>query len=183
MQVSLLSVDQNTPWFVFPTRGDSEAWSSATNRGSKGAGSVALDVSSTTFAMHSTHPTPVPLTARASAVIDQLVLADSKESPSDDLGLLPLATSTLVHIPSQMDYTFISMLHLHFFFLVQSSRSTATSTIQQVQQAVTRNFHELQVLGLARHGPHGTHNLPLHLAALEAMLTTLDEPDGNGLIE
>lgn len=184
IQVSFLSVDQNNPWHLFAKPSDVEAWSSPAARGPKSTGNIALDISSATFALHFNKPMPMAPKTHDGATVDHLSLVDSKECPSlDELGVLPIATSTLVHVPSQMDYTCISMLHLHFLYLSRSSRSTSTLGNEDIQQEVTRNFYELKVLAQARWGPLGSHDLPLHIAALEVMLTTLDDPDGNRFVE
>ncbi|THH32165.1 hypothetical protein EUX98_g2030 [Antrodiella citrinella] len=179
MQVSLLSVDQDNPWYFFVKPSDTEALSSSATRGFKATGNLAMDVSSTTLALLSSRTTPIPMRIYPGIAVDQLSSVDSKESPSmDELGVLPLATQTLVHIPSQTDHTCISMLHLHFLYFSRSHNSTSTLTDAETSRNVAKSFQELKVLAQARWATRGSNNLPLHFAALEVMLTTLDEPDG-----
>ncbi|KAH8106342.1 mediator complex subunit 13 C-terminal-domain-containing protein, partial [Cristinia sonorae] len=178
MQVSLLCVEQNNPWYFLAQQGEGDAWIPGSARGSKGQGSIALDITTTSLAFHSGAPFPISLRTQPDAATDLLLPVDAKDRPSiDELGMLPIATSTLAHVPSQADYTAIAMLHLHFLYLTRSSHSTSTMTNDIIRQEVVKSYYDLGVLAQARWGKFGFHNLPLHFAALEVMITTLDEPD------
>ncbi|TCD69177.1 hypothetical protein EIP91_008473 [Steccherinum ochraceum] len=183
-RVTLIAVEQHNPWYLLAKQSERESWTSSSVRSPKNGGSVAVDMSSTTIVLHSQSSVPLSLRDYAGALAEHLPEAEAPDSlPTEDLGMLPVATSTMVHIPSQMDHTAITMLHLHFLYLSQSSRSTSKLGIEEIRREVSRNLFELKVLAQARWGPCGSHNLPLHLAVLEVMLTTLDEPEGNGSVD
>lgn len=183
-RVTLVAVEQHNPWYLLAKQSERESWTSSSVRSPRNGGSVAVDISSTTIVLHPQSSVPMSLRNYPGAVVGNAHDAEAPDCPAtEDLGMLPVATSTLAHIPSQMDHTSIAMLHLHFLHFSQSSHSTSKLGIDEIRREVSRNFFELKVLAQARWGSCGSYNLPLHLAALEVMLTTLDEPEGNGSVE
>ena len=139
LEVSLLSVDQCNPWYLIAEQSEAEAFSVTANRGTRITASIALDMSSTSIALHLNKPMAISLRTQADTTVEQLSMNDYS-SAEDDSGMLPIATSTLIHIPSQTDYTSTSMLHLHFLYLSRSTHSTSTLTIEDIQRKVTKSF-------------------------------------------
>ncbi|EIN10144.1 hypothetical protein PUNSTDRAFT_142256 [Punctularia strigosozonata HHB-11173 SS5] len=187
VHVTLLCADLDCGWTLLPADARRKPMARAsTNDASEG---VYVDVSESTYFITQSEVTPIlpPPLADSPALLgaqhafvpdsslDATGTASAGPPPSpspsasllasDELGLLPLATTALLQISPART----TMLSAHRFYSIASSASTCTVPDAQTHEDSTRNWYELSVLARARQQLHAHPALPLHLAALEVM--------------
>jgi mediator of RNA polymerase II transcription subunit 13, fungi type len=180
IHVSVLSVERNLPWaFIAPPASAKEPIIPKRPSTKETPRPFYIDASMT-FAL--THTARFPLSIIDSSSDDAAheftFIPDADDlPPSDDLLLLPLSTTTLIHVPVNASYTSISMLHLHLLHTVKSPTSSLTIPDTETHKEITHNYHELIVLAAARWRYDAKAYLPLHLGALHVMYLALGRGD------
>ncbi|KAF9643307.1 hypothetical protein BDM02DRAFT_3191865 [Thelephora ganbajun] len=175
IHVSLLSVVSDASWTLLSPANPSQGFSGL----SKATPSMRFqDTSSTTYAL--IHTTPVtlfsPLSTGTSFAIENTV-PELDEVVAPGISIRPLSTATLIRVPTDTDYTSVSMLRVHLFLTLKSAGSHLHISDEDTHLDIIHNFHELTVLGDARWnlGARANPILPFHLSCLEVMDRVLAE--------
>jgi len=139
-----------------------------------------IDASSATYALF--HTTRLPLSPidppSRDGVIEPSFIPDENDlPPSNTLPILPLSSTTLIHVPVDASYASITMLHIHLLHTTKSPTSSLTIPDTQTHKEITHNYHELVVLAAARWRFDTSTCLPLHLGALHVMYMALGRGD------
>jgi hypothetical protein len=101
-------------------------------------------------------------------------VVDDEHAPLDGMELLkPLISSALQFIDQRMDGTTNCVLYIHLFHTVKTSRSTCTKSLSELQAYICQNFYELALLAHTRSFVHKSSSLPIHLAVLQTIHSSL----------
>jgi mediator of RNA polymerase II transcription subunit 13 len=115
-----------------------------------------------------------------------IIISDNYSSDtcfqSYPITLMPLSTTTLIHVPASSSLASIRMTHIHLLCTFHSHSYTHSSQVsscpvpdnQQLHKDITKNYHELAVLAKLRWKLAGNPVLPFHLAAVDNMRMSLD---------
>lgn len=87
--------------------------------------------------------------------------------------LRPLLSSTMHSSPSQTNSENADVQYIHLFHTVKTSRSSCTKSISELQGQICQNFYELAVLARARSFMYKCPLLPVHLAVLRVVHSSL----------
>lgn len=178
--VSVLCVEQNLPWtFVAPQICLKQAPMPKRSSSKETLCPFYVDASSATYALF--HNTRLPLSPTDHPSYESpepSFIPDADDLPtSETLPILPLSSSTLIHVPSDAGYTSISMLHIHILHTAKSPASSLTLPDVETHKEITHNYHELNILAAARWKFDASTCLPLHLGALRVMYMALRRGD------
>jgi len=128
--VSVVSVEQNLPWiFLAPKISMKQPTIPKRSSSKETPCPFYVDASSITHALF--HSTPQPLSlidcSSRECTPERSFIPDADEVPSSDtLPIMPLSSTTLIHVPMDVGYTSISMLHIHLLHTVKSPTSSLT---------------------------------------------------------
>jgi mediator of RNA polymerase II transcription subunit 13, fungi type len=180
MHVSLLCTEPDAPWTFIASHQMKRLGNPRRTSPKDKLGSLFLDSSASTYALFSAARMPLLSTLRCSrdlgAELSFVPEADDV-AECEHLGLLPLSTSTIIRVPSQLGHTAISMLHIHLLYTIKSSNSSLELQDKEIHADITKNYHDLAVLAGCRWKMDVNPILPFHLAALEVMQIALDRGD------
>ena len=175
IHISLLSVTSDASWTLLSPTNPSQGLSGL----AKAAPPMRFqDVSATTYALIHTIPVTLfpPLPTEAFFEIGNIVPElDDVVGPGIDIR--PLSTATLIRVPTDTDYTSVSVLRVHLLLTLKSAGSHLHVSDEDTHLDIIHNFHELTVLGDARWnlGARANPILPFHLSCLEVMDRVLAE--------
>ncbi|KAL4241286.1 Mediator of RNA polymerase II transcription subunit 13 [Abortiporus biennis] len=137
--------------------------------------SLLTDVSSTTLVIF---PSPRHMHHHVDPLAELSHIPDSEDYVAlEEHGVLPLFSSTLIHIPVSTDHCSIMTLRVQYLHTSTSPNSSRTFTVNDTLKDVVHNFHELSVLSRIRWKLKANPSLPFHLSALEVMQLALDRGD------
>jgi mediator of RNA polymerase II transcription subunit 13, fungi type len=181
MHISILSVEQNRPWTLLAPPTSTKQPASTKRSSSKDTPyPLYVDASSATYALFHSVRLPLSLIDHSSpeCAPESPFIADPDDiPPSDTLPILPLSSTTLIHVPTDGGYTSISMLHIHLLHTAKSPTSSLTIPDTETHREITHNYYELMVLAAAKWRFDCNACLPLHLGALHIMYMALGRGD------
>jgi len=180
MHVSLLSVDPDMPWTFLAPQNTKRPTNTRRASSKDKLGSIFVDSSASTYTLFSTSRIPLSSAIPSSRDLgaEPCYVPEADEvAVCENVGILPLSTSTLIRVPSQTGHTFISMLHIHLLHTIKSPSSSLEVGDKETHADITKNYHDLAVLTGCRWKMDVNPILPFHLAAVEAMRVALDRGD------
>ncbi|KII96070.1 hypothetical protein PLICRDRAFT_97961 [Plicaturopsis crispa FD-325 SS-3] len=180
VQVSLLSVDPDSPWTVLTPAG--KPFTARPRSASKDpSATLFVDASARMYSSTTSVRMALSLVDPHCTLKSDLCFVpdDDDAPPCEHASILPLATTTLVRVPANQGFTAITMLQVHLLHTIKSPNSSWTLSDAETHKDITTNYHELTVLSNTRWQLDANPILPFHLAAVETMRTTLLPGDAN----
>jgi len=137
-------------------------------------GTVLHEISSTSFLVQSGAPSPVLLDAPHPLFPSHPFIPDAEEENATPRCIVrPLASATLLRVPTGTDYTSVSMLCIHLLHKTHPSQPSSSPTEQTTLKDIAQNYHDLSILARHRWKLKANPILPFHLAALDEISAAL----------
>ncbi|EKM59526.1 uncharacterized protein PHACADRAFT_181524 [Phanerochaete carnosa HHB-10118-sp] len=175
-EVLVLVADHGRPWtFLLPEHAEYQKPPKSPYRVHKQSpGTVLHEISSTSFFVYSGAPSSLLLDAPYPLSPSHPFVPDVEEECAPPCYIVrPLASATVLRVPTGIDHTSVSMLHIHLLHKTHLPQLLSLPTEHAALKDIARNYHDLSVLARHRWKFRANPVLPFHLAALEVISTAL----------